>query len=312
MRYIQKPLTILLFAMLVVISCKRETLPKDSPNEESKTSTSSKVIYRATPEEIAAAKKEWLRSIRSRPDNIAARGGCGEHVSDKILIVEAVGSSCSATSWDIKYLIWSYDLVGSQSLKIPISVSFTDMNSNPLTSTLLGSDSALDDPNCTDWMFDGYCSMTREYFYQLSGVPAPASTWPVDLGDFTLNLRSGFSGLCTPLPVQGDLQGSFTAADYASMPARINANPTGGTSLLVATDCSSLCPPYYIVCPTGGTFSYRPQGSSGSYTNVALNAIGALINPIPSGTYEYTCTLNYTIGGNPVTSLPKTGTFVIP
>ncbi|HEX2631041.1 MAG TPA: hypothetical protein VHM26_18620 [Chitinophagaceae bacterium] len=316
MRKLQKPLAILLFALLTVISCRRDSLPdkQNSPNEEDKTSTASKeVIFKLTPAEIATIKNEWLKKVRSKPRDpgIAAKGGCGEHVSHQILIVEATSSSCSATSWDIKYIIWSYDLVGSNYVQNPISVSFTDVNSNPLSSTLLNSQPT-NYSGCPDWMFDGYCELTREYTYLLSNVPAPASAWPTDLGDFTLDLRSGFSGLCTPLTVSGDLKGSFTAADYASMPARINANPTGGTSLLVATDCSQTCPPHYIVCPTGGTFTYWPQGSPGSPTNQSLSAIGALITSIPSGTYDYSCTLNYTIGGNPYTSLPKTGTFIIP
>jgi hypothetical protein len=315
MRNFQRPLAVLLFAILIIAGCKRETLPDKtkSPTEESKTPVSTQqVIYRASAEQIAAAKENWLKSVRTEPKDFAARGGCGRHTRHHIEILEVTGASCSVTSWNVKYIIWSYDEVGSAYVTNPISASFTDMNSNSLSATLLSSSAALADPNCINWWSDTYCDMIREYRYELTNVPAPSSNWPADIGDFTLTLRSGFTGNCTPLTVSGDLKGSFTAAEYEAMPARVTVGATGGTSVLVGTDCALTCIPPYTVCPTGGVFSYRPQGSTGSYTNHTLNATGGLIFSIPSGTHEYSCTLNYTIGGNTYTSLPKTGTFVIP
>jgi hypothetical protein len=315
MRKFQKPLAVLLFALFVVISCKRETLPDkpDSPNEEGKTSTSSKQItYRKSAAEIAAAKEKWLQSARAAMRNdIAARGGCGEKFKNHIELIGYSGT-CSGTSWNIQYYIWSLDYVGSGYATTPVSVSFTDYYNNSVSSSMISMDSILDDPNCNNWWFDGYCLLLREYEYQLTGVQTPSGAWPADIGNYTLNLLSGFVPTCTPLAITGELKGGYTGDEYAAMPARVNVNPTGGTSVLVATDCAIACPPPYVVCPGSGTFSYKPLGSPGAYTNVSLSAIGALVSGLSSGTYEYTCTLNYTIAGLPYTSLPKTGTFVIP
>lgn len=314
MRKIQKPIVVLLFALLAMISCRRETLPdkSNSQKEQDKTSTPSNVVYKKSPAEIATAKERWLKNALAGTTNIATRGGCDLHVSNNIEITGYTGVICSSTTlWDIEYTIWSLDWVGSGYVTAPVSATFTDVNSNTLSANLISSSANLVDPGCTNWWVDGYCLLLREYVYELSSVPAPSSAWPADLGDYSLGLLSGFLPGCAPLRgVAGDLRGGYSATEYAAMPALLTVNPSGG-NLLIATECAILCPPPYVICPTGGVFSYRPQGSSGAYTNLTLTAIGGLFFGIPAGIYEYTCTLNYTIGGSSVTSLPKTGTFTL-
>jgi hypothetical protein len=315
MRNIQKTLVMLLFTLLIVVSCKRDTVRENTnpPNEEGKASTPSNVVYKKSAADIAATKNEWLRKTLSTTTNPAARGGCGLHVSSYSEVVQVTGAYCSSTtSWTIRYHIVSLDWVGSGYATVPVSESFTDVSSNALSYSLISSNAALVDPGCTNWWVDGSCLMVRDYIYDLTSVPAPSSAWPPDLGDYSLQLLSGFLPSCTPLRVGGDLKGGFTGAEYAAMPARLNAASTGAPGgLFITTDCSIVCPPPNIVCPTGGSLDYWPVSNPSNVTNVTVTTVGNLIFGVPAGTYNYSGTLNYTIGGTPYTSQPKTGSFVI-
>ena len=317
MKKLTKPIVVFLFAMTAVIGCKRETLTGNSPNqnqvagEGSKNSSSSKVIYKATDAERAAAKAAWLAKARSEKSNILNRGGCGEHISHLIFVYQVTGSCGSSTLWDIDYDIYSYDDVGSGFAVTPVSASFTDMYfGSPITATLVNSGYGLVDPFCSAWQWDGYCEMVRYYQYHLTNVPAPSSAWPGDIGDFSLDLLSGFADNCTPVTVSGDMKGGITAAEYASSPASINVSNAAPHQVFVTTDCSLLCPPPTVQCPTGGTFQYWPQGSPpGSTVSIPWN--GMFINNIPTGNYDYSAVLTYNIGGT-FSSQPKTGSFSIP
>lgn len=310
MRNIQKSLAMVVFALLLMISCRRETLPDkpNSPNEEDK--TSARGIYRKTPAEIAAAKEKWLASARaSLREEIAARGGCGDKHKNHLEFV-GISGTCSGT-WDVEYYIWSLDWVGSGYATTPVSVSFTNLFSNSISSTLLASNATLDDPGCTNWWVDGYCLLLREYVYELSNVTAPSTPWPSNIGNYTLNLLSGFLPTCTPLAVTGNLKGSLTGPEIAGLPALMSVDRVTTTSAFVKTECSLLCYPPNVICPNNGVFTYWPQGFPGSAIAInPLSGAGQLIFGLSSGvTYEYSCTLNYTIGGSPYTSLTKTGTF---
>jgi hypothetical protein len=320
MKAIQKTIYVFLFSLLILIGCKRESVTENSKNKEqvavngSKTSAnSSNIIYKATEKAIADAKNAWLISAQSKKGNILAKGACGEHISDFIFIDQITGA-CNNTSWDITYFIYSYDNVGSGYQEIPVSASFTDMYFGfPISYVLLSSSSALVDPNCKAWYWDGYCEMLRTYKYKLTNVPAPSSAWPVDIGNFSLDLLSGFASNCTPVTVSGDLKGGFTAAEYALSPARVSVLPAGGPgSIYIATDCSILCPPPNIVCPTGGVLQYWPVNNPTNITTVNISSSGNFVNSIPTGaTYGYSAVLNYIINGNPVSSQPQTGTFTL-
>jgi hypothetical protein len=317
MKSIQKAIYVILFSLLIVVGCKRESVTENSRNKEQvaangdKTSTnSSNIIYKATEKEIADAKNAWLINAQSKKGNILARGGCGQHISDFIFIDEIVGVTCSSTLWDIKYFIYSYDYVGSGYEEIPQSASFTDMYFGaPISSSLLSSSASLVDPDCKEWYWDGYCEMIRTYRYQLTNVPAPSSAWPADIGNFSLDLLSGFASNCTPLTVSGDLKGGFTAAEYASSPARVSVLPAGGPgSIYIGTDCSTTCPPPNIVCPTGGTLTYWVSG--GPFQQAAIQPNGNFVNGLTSNVqYSYSAVLSYFIGGNTIYSQPQTGTF---
>ncbi|MBN8674000.1 MAG: hypothetical protein J0L56_07690 [Chitinophagales bacterium] len=313
-----RPFYLILLLILFAVGCKRDTTTQNPRSSElpavSSGKNSSTVIYRATEQQVAAARNAWLQKARAQKGNTAARGGCGEHISDMIYILEVTGSACSVSSWDIKYLIYSYDYVGSGYELAPQSVSFTDMYfGSPISATLISSSERLVDPDCKDWQWDGYCEMERVYEYQLTNVPAPSSAWPADIGNFSLDLLSGFSNNCTPITVSGDMKGGFSAAEYASSPARVSVLPAGGSgSIYVSTDCSILCPPPTIVCPTGGVLQYWPLSNPSNITTVAIASNGNFVSSIPTGvTYGYSCVLNYVIGGVPISSLPQTGTFTL-
>ena len=317
MKKLTKPIVVFLFAMIAVIGCKRESLPENSAkNKEQVTgavktpSAPADLNYRATEADIAAAKNAWLTKARSEKSNIRSRGGCGEHISDFIYVVNATGG-CSSGLWTTDYYIFSYDYVGSGYEETPVSASFTDMYFGfPISATLISSGSSLVDPDCKEWQWDGYCEMVRYYHYQLTNMPAPTSAWPSDVGNFSLDLLSGFSTNCTPITVSGDLKGGFTAAEYASMAARVYVSNFGVASINVFTDCSILCPPPYVQCPTGGTFQYWPLGSPPG-TTVSIPWNGMQLGPLNSGPYQYSAVLTYNIGGT-VTTLPLTGSFSIP
>jgi hypothetical protein len=313
MTKIQKPIVVLLFALLAMIGCKRESLPDkpDSPNEEGKTAPSSnEVIYRKSAAEIAAAKEKWLTgALASMRGEIAARGGCGAKFKNHLELVEVTGT-CGGT-WNVKYDIWSLDWVGSGYELPPVTVSFTDVFSGSLSYNLISSSATQVDPTCVAWYADGYCLLQRDYRYQLNNVTSSSTPWPADIGNYALGLRSGYSGTCTPLSITGDLKGSLTAAEIEAMEALITLPVGPVPNLLISTQCASLCYTPNVICPTSGDFRYRIQGSGASWTHYALNAAGGLIFGLASGTYEYECELTYTISGSPVTSLTKTGTFTI-
>ncbi|MBL7710025.1 MAG: hypothetical protein JNJ86_13205 [Chitinophagaceae bacterium] len=313
-----RPFYLLLLVILFAVGCKRDTTTQNPKSSELTSTTSGKnsstLIYRATEQQVAAAKNAWLQKARAQKGNTAARGGCGEHISDFIYILQVTASGCPASSWDIRYLIYSYDYVGSGYELAPQSASFTDMYFGfPISATLISSSESLVDPDCKDWQWDGYCEMVRVYEYQLTSVPAPSSAWPSDIGNFSLDLLSGFSNNCTPITVSGDMKGGLTAAEYASSMARVSVVPAGGPgSIYVGTDCSLTCPPPQFVCPTGGVLQYWPLSNPTNVTTVAIASNGNFVSSIPTGvTYGYSCVLNYVIGGVPVSSLPQTGTFTL-
>jgi hypothetical protein len=90
---------------------------------------------------------------------------------------------------------------------------------------------------------------------------------------------------------------------YTGAPARIYVNdgalpppPSGPVSgISVKTQCGLACYSNHTICPIGGQFSYRLQGSNAMYTTVNLAYNGAEI-PTSPGTYEYYCTLQYSFG----------------
>ncbi|MBL7723136.1 MAG: hypothetical protein JNK27_03260 [Chitinophagaceae bacterium] len=313
MKYYFKVMLVITIISVSIFSCKRESLNKNKkvetgtlikPGQEN-SALGKLPNYKATPEEIAAAKRAWLNGIK-RPD-VAARGGCGEHVSETIIAEQAVYNSCG--NYDITYLILSYDLVGSGYETQPVSASFTDYNSSSLSATLISSNATLVDPDCKAWYYDGYCDMIREYTYVVTNVPFPSNT-PPSVGQYSLQLLSGFSSNCTPLTVSGSLPGTITSASYYSNNlARATVNPTGAGSVLISTDCSTLCFQPFL-CPDFGTFQYWPVSNPPNITTITIPTTGALLS-LPAGTYGYSITLTYTIGGNTVVSLPLTGTFTI-
>jgi hypothetical protein len=313
MRKLQMLTYVSLITMIVMIGCKRESPNENSKNKETSSLNTAKptnVIYKATEAERTAAKEAWLKKAKeSRKDGLA-RGGCGEHLSEFIFLNQITG--CSSSSWTIVYDIFSYDLVGSGYDPIPVSASFTDMYFGfPISATLLSYNASLVDPDCKEWQWDGYCEMVRYYQYELTNVPAPSSAWPADIGNYSLDLLSGFSSNCTPLTVSGDLKGGFTAAEYASMPARVYVNPVSGGNVFIGTDCSLLCVPPNVICPSGGTFQYWPIANPGNVTTISIPVSGTIEGPLASDTYGYSAVLTYNIGGT-ITTLPSTGIFVIP
>lgn len=228
------------------------------------------------------------------------------HGSSFAKLVSIQSGSCG--SWTIRYLIVSVDLVGSGYDAMPVSASFTDVNSQSISATLIDTNYYLTDPNCMDWQWDGYCEMVREYTYELSNIPFQAVA-PASAGNYSLQLLSGFASNCTPLTASGSLPGSLSASYYASNPARVYVQPVSSSPIFIGTDCSLLCyHPYY--CPSSGSFTYWPLSNPPNTTTISIPTVGTTLSLSP-GAYGYSVTLTYIIGGNTVVTQPLTGTFTV-
>jgi len=299
-----------IFFFTFIVGCKRETFNEKGkaesgagarPGQQAGSLPGNIPGHKATAEEIEAAKKAWLSTVRK--PNVAARGGCGENVSSSILLTNAVKNSCG--DFNMYYTIWSYDLVGSGYELQPVTASFIDYTFSPLSATLLNSSATLVDPDCKAWEYDGYCDMIREYQYVVFNVPFPGNT-PSSVGTFSLDLLSGFASNCTPLTVSGNLDGTFNYASYYSgQAARVYVPPVGTGSIFIGTDCSLLCYSPYL-CPNFGTFQYWNNTINQTIT---IPTSGYILSGLAPDTYNFSVTLTYTIGGNTVVSLPLTRPF---
>lgn len=292
--------------VLSIAGCKRDALDKKAVNKQQPESPAPSMNYKATPQEIEAARKAWLNSIVRQKDGYA-RGGCGVHVSESIVINEAVSNTCG--NYDLTFTIWSYDEVGSGYEETPVSATFVDYNSSALSATLVRSGATLVDPDCKAWEYDGYCDMIREYVYTVANVPYPSNN-PASVGSFNLQLLSGFNSGCTPLSAAGSLPGTLNSpAYYSGNPARMTVPPTGTGGFFVGTDCSTLCYKPFL-CPNFGTLQYWPVNNTSNITTVTISTVGQSVTIAP-GNYGFSATLTYTISGNTVVSGTRTGTFTI-
>ena len=301
------------FLSIFQVSCKKDNYQTNKSNTVNVETFKDQVIsnsvlnlpgYKATSSEIENAKKSWLNNLKRK--NVISRGGCGVNIGSMVMLIGAESiNSCS--TYILTYLIVSDDMVGRQYSVNPVFWNFLDVNSQNVSANLISSNATFVDPNCDSWLYDGNCELIREYKFR---VEMPFySTAPNVVGIFNLGLQSGFSVNCTPITVSGNLQGYFDANFYSNNPARIFVSQYINGSVFIGTDCSTLCyKPFQ--CPDFGTFTYWPLNNPSNQTIITISASGESLT-LPVGSYGYSATLTYTIGGNTIVSLPLTSTFIV-
>jgi hypothetical protein len=320
----------ILLLILFINGCRKDHQPVEQKNEnritvsETESSQNNGLVskggysfsnlypYVATASEIQAAKNAWLNSLSQRK-GVAGRGSCIDLISNLPLLIaadEATGSGCSAnTYWNITVRIYVREEVGTNYPSFDHVPAFTDVTNTPVAATLVNSGVELD-ANCDALLWDGRCQITQYFDYSIANLYAPGFNVFGGPAQFTMQIIPPTAN-CSTISFSGSVPGMLSAYYYANSPASLAVlYTTFNNNLFVADHCSAtLCfPPPYVICPDSGVFKYRITGTT-TWTVVNFTSLVNITTLVPGNTYEWECTLNYTIGGLPVTSLPQTGTF---